>query len=215
MQAADVDVAQYVTQLLLVLDLLGVAVSALSGALVAIRSQLDVFGVLVLAYATALAGGITRDVLIGAIPPQGISDWRYPSLAFTAGAAALVWHRGIERLRQPILVLDAAGLAVFAVSGAQKALSYDLTPLMAALLGVLTAVGGGLFRDLLLARVPTVLQVEIYAAAALAGSVVVVVSDLMGLPYTPAAVIGSAVCFALRLFSIHRDWQLPSPTKDR
>ena len=95
MQAADTDVAQYATQLLLALDLLGVAVFALSGALIAIRSRLDVFGVLVLAYATALAGGITRDVLIGAIPPQGVSDWRYPSLAYTAGAAALVWHRGI------------------------------------------------------------------------------------------------------------------------
>jgi hypothetical protein len=113
-------VAQYATQLLLALDLLGVAVFALSGALVAIRSHLDVFRVLVLAYATALAGGVTRDVLIGAIPPQGTSDWRYPSLAYTPGAAAIVWHRGIERLRQPILVLDAAGLAVFAVSGATR-----------------------------------------------------------------------------------------------
>ena len=188
---------------------------ALSGVLVAIRSHLDVFGVLVLAYATALVGGVTRDVLIGAIPPQGISDWRYPSLAFAAGAVTLVWHRGIERLRQPILVLDAAGLAVFAVSGAQKALSYDLTPVMAALLGVLTAVGGGLFRDLLLARVPTVLQVEIYAAAALAGSTVVVVSDMVGLAHTPAAVIGAAVCFALRLLSVQRGWHLPSSTTDR
>jgi uncharacterized membrane protein YeiH len=174
-------VAQYATQLLLALDLLGVAVFALSGALVAIRSHLDVFRVLVLAYATALAGGVTRDVLIGAIPPQGTSDWRYPSLAYTPGAAAIVWHRGIERLRQPILVLDAAGLAVFAVSGTQKALAYNLTPVMAALLGVLTAVGGGLFRDLLLARVPTVLQVEIYAAAALAGSAVVVLGHMIGL----------------------------------
>jgi uncharacterized membrane protein YeiH len=144
--------------LVLALDLAGTFVFALSGAMAGVKHRLDLFGVLVLAFAAANTGGITRDVLIGAVPPGAISDWRYIVVSLLAGLMTFRWHPLISRLRSPVLVFDAAGLALFAVSGAQKALAYQLNPVAAVLMGMLTGIGGGMLRDVLVNEVPTVLR---------------------------------------------------------
>ncbi|HEY8538674.1 MAG TPA: trimeric intracellular cation channel family protein [Steroidobacteraceae bacterium] len=197
--------------LVLILDLAGTFVFALAGATAAARRQLDVFGVLVIAFASACSGGIIRDVLIGAVPPAAISDWRYAATSLFAGIIAFRFHPTIERMAHPVRVFDAAGLALFAVAGAQKALAYELNGFMAALLGMLTAIGGGVVRDLLLAQIPVVLRSDLYAVAALAGAIVVVVGERLALWPVLGAVAGAALCFALRVIAIQRNWQLPKP----
>jgi len=202
----------YAASTLLVLDLVGTFVFALSGGVAGVKERLDLFGVLVLSFAAASAGGIMRDLLIGAVPPATISDWRYLAVSLLAGLVVFFWYPVSERLRNlsdHVLVFDAAGLALFAVVGTQKALGYRLNPLMAALLGMLTGIGGGMLRDVLISEVPTVLRSELYAVAALAGAVVVVVGHVLNLPPTATAIAGAALCFSIRLFAIRRGWRLP------
>jgi uncharacterized membrane protein YeiH len=202
----------YAAGTLLVLDLIGTFVFALSGAVAGVKERLDLFGVLVLSFAAASAGGIMRDLLIGAVPPAAISDWRYLGVSLLAGLVIFFWFPRSERLRKLrnlVLIFDGAGLALFAVAGTQKALGYGLNPLMAALLGMLTGIGGGMLRDVLLAQVPTVLRSELYAVAALAGAVVVEVGLVLNLPPTAAAIAGAVICFGIRLIAIRRGWRLP------
>lgn len=198
-----------VDTLLPVLDLTGTFVFALSGAMVGVRHRFDLFGLLVLAFAAGNVGGITRDLLIGAVPPPGIADWRYIAVPILAGLLTFRWHDIIDRMRSPVLVLDAGGLALFAVSGALKALDYQLGPLTAVILGMLTGIGGGMLRDVLANEVPAVLRGDVYAVAALAGAAVVVGGRALDLPSTLVVVAGAALCFGLRLLAIRRRWQLP------
>ena len=193
----------------LVLDLAGTFVFALSGALAGVKRKLDLFGVLVLSFAAANAGGITRDVLIGAVPPAAISDWRYLVVSLVAGLITFYLSPAIVRLWSPVLLFDAAGLALFAVAGAQKSLDYGLNPVMATSLGMLTGIGGGMMRDVLLAEIPAVLRSELYAVAALAGAGVVVIGHLLHWPAVPIAIAGVALCFGLRVMAIRYGWQLP------
>ena len=158
-------------KLLLVLDLVGTFVFALSGATAGVKHRLDLFGVLVLSFAAGNAGGIARDLLIGAVPPAAISDWRYLAVSLLAGSVAFWRPSAIDRLRSPVLLFDAAGLGLFAVAGTEKALAFGLNSVMAALLGKVTGIGGGMTRDVLLAEIPTVLRADLYALAALAGAV--------------------------------------------
>jgi uncharacterized membrane protein YeiH len=197
--------------LLVTLDLAGAFVFALSGALVGVRHRLDLFGVLVLAFAAATAGGLLRDVIIGAVPPPAVADPRYIAVAGVAGLLTFFWHPVVSRHRATVLVLDGAGLALFAVSGATKALDFGLGPVAAVLLGGLTGVGGGMVRDILVNEVPTVLRAELYAVAALVGASVVVAGSLAGLPVAVMAVAGALVCFGLRVLGIRRGWGLPTP----
>ena len=192
------------------LDLAGIFVFALSGGVLAVRHRLDLFGVLVLACATAVTGGIVRDVLIGAIPPAALADWRYLATALLAGFASFFWHRTIERLRNPVQLFDAAGLALFAVLGTDKALTFGLSPFAAILLGIITGIGGGIARDLLVVRTPVVLQhTELYAAAAMAGAGIVAIAHAAGWPQAPAMVAGAVLCFGLRFGAIRHGWRLP------
>jgi uncharacterized membrane protein YeiH len=195
--------------LLLVLDLAGTFVFAISGAMLGVRRSLDIFGILVLSFVASSAGGITRDLLIGAVPPAAIRDWRYLAVALVAGLLTFFLYSLITRVRTAILIFDAAGLALFAVAGTQKALASGLNPLMAALLGMLTGIGGGIVRDLLVARTPVVLRSDLYALAALAGAVLVVVGHGLNWPIVPTAIAGAGVCFALRLMAIRYGWNLP------
>src|SRR5690349_10813638 len=195
--------------LLLTLDLVGTFVFALSGAVAGVKRRLDVFGVLVLSFAAGNVGGITRDVLIGATPPGAISDWRYLGVSLLAGVITFWRSSAVNRLWSPVLVFDGAGLALFAVSGAQKALAYGLNPVMAALLGMLTGIGGGMARDVLLAEIPTVLRSDLYAVAALAGAVAVVIGNVLQLPSAAVTIAGAILCFSLRLIAIRRGWHLP------
>ncbi|MGE0260504.1 MAG: trimeric intracellular cation channel family protein [Alphaproteobacteria bacterium] len=195
--------------LLLVLDLIGTFVFALSGAMAGVEKRADLFGVLVLSFAAGNAGGITRDLLIGAVPPAAIADWRYLAVSMLAGIATFWRPRIIDRLHSPVQLFDAAGLAVFAVSGTQKALTFGLNPVTAALLGMLTGIGGGMTRDVLLAEIPTVLRADLYAVAALAGAAVVVIGCLLRLPATAVTIAGASLCFGLRFMAIRRGWRLP------
>lgn len=194
---------------LLVLDLGGTLVFAISGALAAVRHRLDAFGVMVPAFAAGNAGGVTRDLLIGAVPPAAIANWSYLAVSVIAGWLVFYGHRWVQRFDQPVLWLDAVGLAFFAVAGAQKALTYGLSPIAAALLGMLTGVGGGMLRDVLVREIPTVLRSDFYATAALAGASVVVAAKALGLPAGVAAIAGGLLCFFLRAMAIRHGWHLP------
>lgn len=190
-------------------DLAGTFVFALSGAMTGVKHKLDIFGVLVLAFAAGNSGGITRDVLIGAIPPVAINEWPYVAVSILAGIVTFYRYPNIDRLRTPILVCDAAGLALFAVAGTDKALAFHLGPVAAVMLGMLTGIGGGIVRDVLVAEIPPVLRADLYAVAALAGATVVVLGQKLQLPSIAAAVLGGLLCFGLRFLAIRRKWRLP------
>jgi uncharacterized membrane protein YeiH len=195
--------------ILIILDLVGTFVFALSGALVGVRHRLDLFGVLVLSFVAANGGGVMRDTMIGATPPAALQDWRYVAISIAAGLLTF-WRAGaIERWRNPVQSLDAVGLGVFAVAGALKAQAFGLGPVGAMLLGMLTGIGGGMLRDVLVAQVPTVLKAELYAIAALAGAGVVVLGTALSLPVAWVVVAGVVACTGLRLFAIRRGWALP------
>jgi uncharacterized membrane protein YeiH len=195
---------------LLIVDLLATLVFAVEGGMAAVTANLDFFGILVLAGATGLGGGTIRDLLIGAVPPASIREWRYALTAFVGGAVAFFLHQFVRQIPGPVMIgLDAAGLSLCAVAGAAKALDFKINPLMAALMGTITGVGGGTIRDILLSQVPAVLQVEIYAVAALAGSVVMLLGMRFGMSRTLMMWVGAVACFLLRIVSLWQNWNLP------
>jgi uncharacterized membrane protein YeiH len=198
----------------LTLDLVGTFVFALTGALVAVRKRLDLFGTLVLAGATGLGGGLVRDVLLGDVPPPGLTDWRYLLAATLAGVATFYWHPVVAQWQNIILTLDAAGLALFCVNGAVKASEADLAVVPAALLGMITAVGGGMVRDVLANRVPVVLEAGNgwYAVPGLAGAALAATGHHYGWPTPLVLAPGMLVCFGWRILAIHRGWS-PRPAR--
>src|ERR1051326_895967 len=199
-----------VNTLLVAFDLGGTFVFALSGAMAGVKHRLDLFGVLVLSFAAGNSGGIARDLMIGAVPPSAIRDWRYVAVSILAGLITFYWYRIIDRVSSPVLVFDAAGLALFAVSGASKALAFRAGPVAAILLGMLTGIGGGIARDVLVREIPTVLRTELYAVAALIGAAVVVMGNMLRFPSSGAEIAGAVLCFALRFMAMRRGWQLPT-----
>lgn len=210
------------SDLQLLLDILGVFVFALSGGLVGVRKGLDLVGIIVLAWVAGLGGGMLRDVLLGDVPPVGISDWRLFAPALAAGLVTFLWYRRLReffrarpRLRTRALgfsirALDAGGLALFAVSGALKALDFDAGALAAVFLGVITAVGGGALRDVLAGQVPEVLRRELYAVPALVGAILIVVADWQGF-LNPILIWGAvALVFVIRMTAVILDLNAPT-----
>ena len=198
--------------LLLALDLIGTFAFALNGALTAVRvARLDVIGVVTLGIITALGGGIVRDVLIGDLPPATFNNWRYLAVAAGGSLLAFLFGRRLERLSRLITVLDAAGLSLFAVTGAGKALALGLGPAQAVILGAVTGVGGGTLRDVLTQRIPTVLRSELYAIPALAGATITVISSELRVGGLPATLAGAGVCFVIRMLGVHFDLNAPGP----
>jgi uncharacterized membrane protein YeiH len=196
--------------LLLVVDLIGTFVFAVEGALAGINAGLDLVGLLVLSFVTALGGGTIRDLLIGAIPPNSIRDWRYAATAFSGGLAVFCFDPIIERVPMQLMVtLDAAGLALFAVAGTGKALEFGINPLLAIMMGAVTGAGGGTVRDILLAQVPGVLHSDVYATAAVAGAIVLVMALRTKLRRGWAMSLGAVVCFAVRMIAVRQHWSLP------
>jgi uncharacterized membrane protein YeiH len=191
------------------LDLGGTFVFAISGAIAATKHRFDIFGVLVLSLLAGNAGGIARDLLIGSVPPAAVADWQYLGVSVLAGVITFFWPPLTDRIRDGVLWPDAVGLAFFAITGTQKALLYGLHPVMAALLGTLTGVGGGMLRDLLVREIPVVLHDDLYASAALAGGSVIVLAPLLHVPPGVAAISGGVVCLALRFGAIRYGWRLP------
>ena len=198
--------------LLVTLDLVGIFVFAISGGLVAVRKQLDIFGVLVLAGTTGLGGGFLRDVLIDATPPAALADWRYLLVPVAAGLATFVFHPALGRRERLVNLFDAAGLALFCVTGALKASAFGLGPIPAALMGMVTGIGGGMVRDLLAGRVPVVFSSELYATPALAGAAWAVVTHELGWPTWAVALPAAALCFGWRVLALRRGWRAPMPS---
>ena len=195
--------------LVLTLDLIGTFVFAISGAAAGVKNRLDAFGVIVLAFVAGNAGGVARDVLIGAVPPAAINKWPYFAASLVAGLATFLWYPGLKRAQRVILLFDAVGLATFAVAGTQKALAFGVHPVAAAMLGMLTGIGGGMLRDLLVNEIPVVLRSELYAVAALAGAAVVVAGHLLHWRSAPTAFAAATICFTMRCVAIRRGWHLP------
>jgi uncharacterized membrane protein YeiH len=196
--------------LLFAADIAGTFVFAVEGAMAAVDGNLDLIGIMALAFCTALGGGIVRDVLLGALPPASLRDWRYPSIVLTTAVLVFFLNRSVRAIPAfDIQMLDAAGLALFAIAGTQKAMLYKMNPLVAVLLGTITGVGGGTIRDVLLNQVPTVLRFEVYASAALLGAACMIVLTRLRVPARWAAGIGALACFVLRVVSLWRHWNLP------
>lgn len=198
---------------LLVLDLVGTFAFALNGGLTAVRAvRVDLVGVVTLGVITAVGGGIIRDILLGALPPATFVDWRYLTVAAVGGFLAFLFSRALSRLSTPIDVLDAAGLSLFAVTGAGKALELGAGPLQAVILGVVTGVGGGTLRDILIRQVPSVLSSGLYAIPATVGAALLViivtsgVTEVLGVPLTVGA---AAACFVFRMVALR--WGLDAP----
>ncbi len=224
------DVHPNALHLPILFDLLGVFSAAASGALTGIRKGLDLVGIVVLGAATGLGGGAVRDVLIGAHPPAFLADWRYLSTA-TLGALGVIAAqyrparfgtspagsalRERMRLTTAYLIVDSLTLGFFAVAGTGKALRYGLAPVPAALMGVLTAVGGGVIRDMLIAEVPTVLRREFYAIPAAIGSLIVAAAERYSTAVAPLAFAAAGVTAALRLVAVRREWHAQLPPARR
>ena len=196
---------------LVVLDLVGIFVFAVTGALVAVRKNLDLFAALVLGGVTGLGGGFVRDVLIGATPPAALADWRYLMVPVAAGLLTFAFHPVIGRLERVVTLFDAFGLALFCVTGALKAVDYGLGPLPAALLGMVTGIGGGILRDVLAGRVPVIFEGALYATPALTGALVAVLLDRTDLPLGVVAAAGFSTCLGFRLLALVRGWRAPLP----
>jgi len=191
------------------LDLAGTFAFAISGAVAARDRGLDWFGIVFIAFAVACGGGVVRYLCIGAVPPAGLSDWRYLTVALVAALLTMVARTLVVRLEHPVILFDSLGLAMFAVSGAQKAMIFGHNAEVAVLLGVFTAVGGGLTRDVLLNRVPVILQREIYASAALVGAAIEVAGERLGWDSSWRTWVALSACFLLRSLSLRYGWNLP------
>ena len=200
--------------LILVLNLAGTFVFGLSGGLAAVRARLDLFGIVVLAAVVGLAGGITRDLLIG-VPPATFRDWRYLAAAGAAGLVCFFARPALERFLRSVLVLDAVGLGLFCVTGATKALDFGVGPLPAILLGAITGIGGGILRDVLLREVPTVLRHDLYAIPALLGAAVLVIAQESGTDNPIFPVIAAAVCVGVRLIGLRYGVNVPIAPSER
>jgi uncharacterized membrane protein YeiH len=193
----------------LILNLVGTFAFGLSGGILAVRKKMDLFGVLVLSVATGLGGGIMRDLILGHTPPTTLVDWRYLAVAGLAGLLVFVDFRQIVRWSRFITAFDAAGLAIFTVTGTTIALGATLDPVPAVLLGMLTGIGGGALRDILAAEVPLVLRSEIYAVASLVGAIIIVLANQAQILGAPAEILAAATTFALRMVSVWRGWKIP------
>jgi uncharacterized membrane protein YeiH len=192
----------------LIADLGGTALFAAEGAAAGMRAGLDLMGLGVLAIVTAIGGGVMRDVLLGDAPPAALRDSRYLIAALAGSAVTLAWP-GLVAGGTGLLVIDAAALSLFAVAGSEKALDFQQGALTAALLGTLTATGGGLLRDVLLVRIPAILRVDFYATAALAGAIALIVMRRAGMRPGLAAVGAGLVCCGLRVIGAGLHWRLP------
>lgn len=194
--------------LILILNLVGTFVFGLSGGMAAVRARFDLFGGIVLAAVVGLAGGIIRDLLIG-IPPATFRDWRYLAAAGAAGLVTILAHPAIDRLQRPIAVLDAAGLALFCVTGAATALAHHLGVVESVILGAITGIGGGMLRDILVGETPEVLRGGLYAVPALIGAGIVVTSYHLGARSLVFPILGALTCFLIRLAGLRFGIGLP------
>ena len=192
-----------------ILDLIGIFVFALSGALMGVRKRLDMVGMAVIAEMTALGGGVVRDLILN-VRPTAFQSSGYVLVPMVATAIVFFWHPHVAKVMPAILVLDAAGLGLFCAVGTEKALDYGLSPLHAALLGVTTAVGGGMLRDVLAGEIPTLLyDRQLYAVPAMLGSAAMAALYTIDLHGWPATLAAAVLAFGLRLAAMRYNWRAP------
>lgn len=191
------------------LDLIGTAAFAASGAWAAVRSRMDLFGVLVLGLVTAVGGGTLRDLLVGDLPPFSLQDETYLYISIVAALAVFTFRNHFGVMERQLLILDAVGLGTFVVIGTTKGLDFQLGFLGASLMGVMTGTAGGVIRDILANRVPLILRKEVYASACLVGSVLLVTLEYFGTSRPISALFSAAIVIVLRLLAIQYNWSLP------
>lgn len=196
--------------LLAVTNVVGIIAFSVAGSLKAIERRMDLLGVLTLGFSTSLAGGIIADVLLGKFPPSNLTEVQYPAIAIVSSALTFAFFRKVSKLRRPLLYADALGLGAFTASGASLAYSVDPNPVLVTLVGTITAVGGGVLRDVLANEVPLVLTRDFYATAAIIGSLTYYALAYLGLfrGYLTAVVL--LLTFALRVAAIRGNWRLPT-----
>lgn len=194
---------------MIALDLIGVFVFSATGALLAMRAELDVFGVAVIAFVSGLGGGVIRDVLLGSVPPAAVTDWRYVVVGVGGGLAVFLFPHFVARMARPFLILDALGLGLFSVAGTTKALDVELGTVGALIMGILTAVGGGIIRDILVTRVPDLFRGEIYAFAAAVGSAGAIGGHELGLHKELTVPIAVLLAALTRLLAVKLGWKAP------
>ncbi len=192
------------------LDWIGTFVFALSGGLLGVKKRFDLFGVLVLSFVVAVAGGVLRDLLIGSVPPVAVKEIQYFLIALAGGLITFYAYPNVASMQRQILLFDAVGLALFAVTGAQKALDFGINPVMVAIMGMLTGIGGGMMRDVLAGEIPFVLRSDLYAIAALAAGAIVSAGNVLGIEPVYPMLAGAATCIFLRLMAIYRGWRAPA-----
>ncbi|MBT2397916.1 trimeric intracellular cation channel family protein [Streptomyces sp. ISL-100] len=193
------------------LDIVGIFVFAISGALLAVRKNFDVFGIAVLAEVTALGGGLLRDLIIGAVPPAAFTDLGYFTTPLIAAALVFFLHPEVERIQGSVMAFDAAGLGLFCVTGTTKAYDYGLGLTASAALGLATAVGGGVLRDVLANEVPSLLRWDrdLYAVPAIVGAAMVVMFIRFDALNAVTSGIAVVTAFVLRLLALHFHWRAP------
>jgi len=200
--------------LIVALDWLGTFAFALSGGMLGVQKKFDLFGVLFLSFVVAVTGGMLRDILIGSLPPAAIREIHYFVIAIVGGLITFYWYPKVASRQQQILLFDAVGLGLFAVLGAQKAIDYGINPLMVAIMGMLTGIGGGMVRDVLAGEVPFVLKTDLYAVAALVAGVIVAIGHVLRVPPFYSMILGAATCIFLRIMAIYRRWHAPIAHSD-
>lgn len=193
------------------LDLIGIFVFAISGALLAVRKNFDIFGIAVLAEVTALGGGLFRDLIIGAVPPAAFTDLGYFLTPLLAALLVFFLHPHVERIQTGVNVFDAAGLGLFCVAGTTKAYDYGLGLTASAALGLATAVGGGVLRDVLANEVPSLLRWDrdLYAVPAMVGAATVVLCIQLGALTPLTSALAAIAAFVLRLLAMRYHWRAP------
>ncbi|WP_422091896.1 trimeric intracellular cation channel family protein [Tenacibaculum ovolyticum] len=196
------------------LDIAGTFAFAISGALVAIKKDFDIFGVIIIAFVTAVGGGMMRDVLINAHPINWINDINYIWTILTAVGATFLFRSRIAPLRKTMFLFDTIGISVFTLSGLEKGLAYDLHPFVALVMGMVSAVFGGVIRDVLTRKVPLIFKKEIYASACLAGGVVYLILSNFNINKDLHFVIPAAVIFIIRTVVVKYKLELPKVKKD-
>ncbi|AUC84089.1 hypothetical protein CW731_01730 [Polaribacter sp. ALD11] len=197
-----------------VLDILGTFAFAISGALVALDKKFDIFGVIIIAFVTAVGGGMLRDVLINAHPINWIADLNYLYVIFTAVMFTFLFKSKIAYLSKTMFLFDTIGISVFTLLGLEKAISFELHPIVALIMGMISAVFGGVLRDVLTNKIPLIFEKEIYASACLSGGIVYLILNHFRVDENINFIISAAVVVTIRAVAVRFHLELPKVKSD-
>jgi uncharacterized membrane protein YeiH len=201
-------------EVIYVLDILGTFAFAISGALVALDKKFDIFGVIIIAFVTAVGGGMLRDVLINAHPINWIGDLNYLYIIFFAVLFTFLFKSKIAHLSKTMFLFDTIGISVFTLLGLQKGLSYDLHPIISIIMGMISAVFGGVLRDVLTAKIPLIFEKEIYASACLAGGITYLILNYFKVDENVNFIISAIIIASIRAIAVKFHLELPKIKKD-